>query len=806
MKEIRIQLQPKQNLFDEAIENTPVSFFGGAKGGGKSGGLRRILLGRRLKYSGTVGAIFRKTFPELEGNHIGPLFREYPELRTYYNDSKKTLTLPNKSILKFCFAKNEADLDNHQGQEYHDLGIDEVGQWSEAMFRKLHGSNRSSISGVKARAALTGNPGGLGHSWLKRLFVDRKFKQDERPEDYCFIQAFVRDNAALMENDPDYVHRLRAEPNVALRAAYLEGDWDIIAGAFFTDLRREIHFVKPFEIPKHWKKFGAYDYGFNHPAAFGWFACDEDGNVYMYRELIQAKLRADQFAQKLKEFPDTQDLDYIVAGLDCWMDKGISSSNNVAPTIAEEFNKAGVYLSKANIGRIQGAAHLRGYLSWEENSPPRLRFFDTCPISFDCITRMEHDPNRLEDVLKVDAVDGDPMTGDDCFARGTLIATNLGQKPIELIKPGDLVWTRMGLKPVVDSWLNSLNSKTLKLTLTDGREIISTANHKFWSGDGFHSVDTLGYGNELLCLNPKLLYLMESNIDDTQALPEGTLEIITGVLETTASEVWGRCMSMFGNQLTELFPNGTTFTTKMGIRSTINWAIWRQSLIQVILRSISKTQKDYLNLKGILKRLDHLLAPGIEASMVGNGTVRIVYAPTLNEKGSQHVVWCAPENLIHHIQKELSSVVVRANRNTDDKLQNRKKHARYAKRNLSLHSHTPTHLDQKPVARFVEAICDSGRFDTYSIHVADCHEYFANGILVSNCYDMVRYAMMSRPPVTDKPKYQHKIGSPEWGKQESDKMESMVLEQFNMQKDIEKGLRLPDDPWSKGLSTFDGDW
>lgn len=416
MQEIRISLQPKQKEFAKSINNYPVTFYGGARGGGKSAGLRLIMLLRRFQFPGSHGAIFRRTYSELDGNHIRPLLEKYPMLKEYWHDSKKILTLPNGSTLQFCHCANEQDVDLYQGREFHDLAIDEAGQWTEAMFRKLMGSNRSSKPGIKARAILTGNPGGVGHTWLKRLFVERRFKERERPEDYNFIQAFVKDNQALIENDPDYVHRLNSEPNEALRKAWLLGDWDIFAGQFFGEIRREIHLIKPFEIPYHWKRFGSYDFGFNHPAAFGWFATDEDGNVYLYREYIKAQQRVDQFAQYLNNFPDTQMLYPIVAGWDCWAKKGIIN-DKTPPTIAEEFARHGIHLKKAVIDRIQGAAQLRKYLAWQhtQNQKPKFFIFDTCPISFETISRMQHDPDNLEDVLKIDAVEGDATTGDDAY-------------------------------------------------------------------------------------------------------------------------------------------------------------------------------------------------------------------------------------------------------------------------------------------------------------------------------------------------------------------------------------------------------
>ena len=261
-----IQLQPKQKEFLRKVENTPIVFFGGAKGGGKSHGLRSIMLLRRFQYPNSNGAIFRKTFPELEANHIRPLFQQFPELRQYWNESKKLLTLPNGSTLQCCYCSSEKDIDLYQGREFHDLAIDEAGQWTEAMFRKLQGSNRSSKPGIAAKTLLTGNPGGPGHKWLKRLFIEQRYNERERPIDYAFIQALVDDNPDLVLNDPDYVARLESEPNPSLRKAYRLGSWDIFAGQYFSEITREVHVIKPFNIPRHWNRFGAYDYGFNHPA------------------------------------------------------------------------------------------------------------------------------------------------------------------------------------------------------------------------------------------------------------------------------------------------------------------------------------------------------------------------------------------------------------------------------------------------------------------------------------------------------------------------------------------------------------
>lgn len=470
MIDVKISLQPKQKLFLSTVEKTPVTFYGGAKGGGKSKGLRSIMLLRRLVYAGSYGAIFRRTYPELEGNHIRPLLEDYPFLRQYWNESKKLITLPNGSTLQFCHCNNEIDVSLYQGREFHDLGVDEAGEWSEGMFRTLHGSNRSSKPGIKARTILTGNPGGVGHKWLKRLFIERNFNEFEREADYAFVQARVEDNKALLDNDPDYVMKLKAQPNETLRKAYLDGDWDIFAGQFFGEIRRDVHMVKPFNIPPHWTRFGAYDFGFNHPAAFGWFAVDEDGNVYLYRELVKAQMRVDQFCRELNRYSDTAELMPIVAGHDCWAKKNVLSESS-PPTIAEEFAKHEIILRRAIIDRIQGAAQLRKYLAWQTlasgRTKPRLFIFETCPVTYETLTRVQHDPDNVEDVLKVDATQGDPLSGDDAYdmIRYGLMSRPLTSEPLPVKHPhGSKAWADEQVKEMEEAAIEYFTAREEALT------------------------------------------------------------------------------------------------------------------------------------------------------------------------------------------------------------------------------------------------------------------------------------------------------------------------------------------------------
>ena len=144
--------------------------------------------------------------------------------------------------------------------------MDEATQFTEFQYSTLTACVRGANDFPK-RMYLTCNPGGVGHALVKRLFVDRDYRGSEREDDYIFIRARVTDNPALMEKDPEYVDMLKNLPP-SLREAWLMGNWDVYAGQFFTEFDRALHVVEPFEIPSHWRKYVAVDYGLDMLAAY----------------------------------------------------------------------------------------------------------------------------------------------------------------------------------------------------------------------------------------------------------------------------------------------------------------------------------------------------------------------------------------------------------------------------------------------------------------------------------------------------------------------------------------------------------
>jgi phage terminase large subunit len=416
--EIVLQLKQKEAFIKS--QEIPVLFFGGARGGGKSHFLRAREIYRRLRFPNTKGLIVRKTYPELMSNHVYKFFEEYPETVKWYNKSEKKIFYPNGSVTEFSYINGADDVFNYQGREYEDISIDEATQHREQVFKILRASNRSSNiefskAGGRVSMVMTGNPGGVGHSWVKRIFVDRVFSENENPDDFAFVQSFVQDNKALLKADPDYVKRLEDLPEY-LRKAYLYGDWNIHAGQAFTELTMK-HIIKPFELPRYTNYFAGYDNGFNHPFSFILFAVTPSGEVYVVKYLKDRLKRSDEIARMILDITKEErkmDRLRIYCGTDIW-----ARGRDGAPTIAEQFINNGltpannILLAKAVTDRVNGVAEIRKYIA-EVDGNIRLHFFENCREVFNNLSEMQFDDKKPEDVMKMDA-DDDGNGGDDLY-------------------------------------------------------------------------------------------------------------------------------------------------------------------------------------------------------------------------------------------------------------------------------------------------------------------------------------------------------------------------------------------------------
>ena len=378
---------PKQKQFFNS--RARFTAYGGARGGGKSWALRRKLVAMCLRYPTINCLLIRRTLPELKSNHILPFLREYKGL-VQYSEADKVLKFQNGSKINLGFCDSDRDALRYQGQEYDVIAIDEATQLSEYRFLIFKACLRGT-SDFPRRMYLTCNPGGIGHAWVKRLFVDRDFRHGENPNDYKFIQALVFDNSVLTSADPEYISSLKSLPD-KMRRAWLYGEWDIFEGQFFPEFDARVHTCNPCVIPNLTSRFIAFDYGFDMLAAL-LMAIDSEGNLYAVRETCISGLTLTQAAKEIVALSSGQNVEFAVASPDLWnrrQDSGrcgfeiMQSVPGMPPLIA------------ADDRRIPGWRVVREYLN-PSDSTPNLKISYECPELIRCLPALMFDKNRPED-------------------------------------------------------------------------------------------------------------------------------------------------------------------------------------------------------------------------------------------------------------------------------------------------------------------------------------------------------------------------------------------------------------------------
>ena len=364
--------------------------YGGARGGGKSWALRRKLIALCLRYPGIHCLLVRRSYSELKANHLYPFLREYGALLSY-SDSEKALLLPSGSRIDFGYCDSDRDVLRYQGQEYDIIAIDEATQLSEFRFSIFKACLRG-VGDYPRRMYLTCNPGGVGHAWVKRLFVDRRFRQGENPDDYDFIPALVYDNTVLTRSDPDYVRSLESLPE-RLRDAWLFGRWDVFEGQFFPEFDTASHLISRAELPQKLKYFAAIDYGFDMLAAL-LLGVDVHGNVFVLAEHCEPDLTLSEAAGRVASLCRDLPVEFAVASPDLWNRRQDSGRSGFE--IMQSVSGMPPMLP-ADDRRVAGWRVVREYLSTLSGKSPRLKILPNCSELIRSLPALLCDPNRPED-------------------------------------------------------------------------------------------------------------------------------------------------------------------------------------------------------------------------------------------------------------------------------------------------------------------------------------------------------------------------------------------------------------------------
>ena len=426
---------PRQRLF--LLDEHPVVAYGGARGGGKSWALRVKAALLCLRWPGIKVLIVRRSYPELQENHILPLCELLramdpdPAMRlASYQEQKKQLLFPNGSRILFRCCDDDRDALRFQGLEVDVLCVDEATQQPEERMQRLRACVRGA-NGFPKRVYLSCNPGGPGHEWVKRLFIDRRFREGERAEDYAFIPARAKDNLALMRADPDYVRRLEALPP-KLRRAWLEGRWDLFRGQYFQELRlspdldaaralgcteseeelrlqgRFTHVIAPLDLSaperRGWTVFRSYDFGYGRPFSCAWWAVDHDGILYRILELYGCGETPNEGLRwsPERQFTEIRRIEREHPWLRGRQIAGVADPSiwdgSRGESVAETAMRCGLFFRKGDNARIPGWMQCHYRLQFDGRGIPRLYIFDNCVAFIRTIPELQFSKTVPEDL------------------------------------------------------------------------------------------------------------------------------------------------------------------------------------------------------------------------------------------------------------------------------------------------------------------------------------------------------------------------------------------------------------------------
>lgn len=439
-----LQLHPKQGVAF-TTEATEV-LYGGAAGGGKSHLMRVAAITWCSEIPGLQVYLFRRIRDDLVKNHMeGPqgfraLLAGWVQCG-FVTIVEDEIRFWNGSKIYLCHCKDEKDRFKYQGAEIHVLLIDELTHFTETIYRFLR--NRVRMVGIKLPQKYVGrfprilcgaNPGGIGHQFVKMTFIDGvtelevyRAAKTEGGMLRQYIPARLEDNPSMNDNDPGYEGRLHGLGSDALVKAMRWGDWDIVEGAYFDNFEKRRHVIRPFEIPDHWLRFRAGDWGSAKPFSFGWYAAASDdtivgpgtviprGALIKYREWYGIKtdaqgkfiadtglkLHAEAVGAGVRQRDYGDRISYSVLDPAAFSEDG-------GPSIAERMlrgtDKNGATFQPADNKRVVGRGamggwdQLRGRLTGDEDGRPMLFFFETCIHTIRTLPALQHDPARPEDL------------------------------------------------------------------------------------------------------------------------------------------------------------------------------------------------------------------------------------------------------------------------------------------------------------------------------------------------------------------------------------------------------------------------
>lgn len=394
--------------------------YGGAAGGGKSYAMLADPL-RDVNNPKFRGILFRRTNDELrELKSVSKDLYTKAIPKAVWSERESQWRFPSGATLWMTYLDKDEDVKRYQGQSFTWVGFDELTQWPTPFpFDYMRSRLRvTKGSGLNLYQRATTNPGGVGHQWVKKMFINpakpnKSFWATDIetgkvlvwPPNHSkegmplfkrrFIPANLFDNPYLSD-DGVYEANLLSLPE-AQRKALLEGNWDVSEGAAFSEFNREIHVVEPYLIPLSWPKFRACDYGYGSKSAVLWFAVSPEGQLVVYRELYTHKVIAKDLADMVLSLEKGEKVRYGMLDSSLWHQRG-----DTGPSLAEVMNGQGCFwrpASRSRGSRVAGKNEIHRRLQVNPyTDEPSMVFFSTCTNLISELPAIPLDKKNPDDV------------------------------------------------------------------------------------------------------------------------------------------------------------------------------------------------------------------------------------------------------------------------------------------------------------------------------------------------------------------------------------------------------------------------
>lgn len=345
--------------------------------------------------------ILRRTFPDLERSLVLQHLEFYPKEIYKYNASSHRGRFENGSFIEFGYCDNERDVYRYQGAEYDVIRFDELTHFTEQMYVYLKSRLRG-VNDFPKQIKSSTNPGGIGHYWVKKRFIDSAPPNSEfsiGEDTGIFIPSLVQENTFLMEKDPGYIKRLEGLSKTD-RDALLYGSWDLFEGQYFTEWDKDVHVIEPIDLPKWWRRYVVMDYGLDMFACY-WIAVDTFNRAYVYREIYTGKdnggkgVLPSEACTMIHAMNDP--VPEYVAPPDLW-----NRQKDTGRSIADIFAECGIYLRRADNNREQGWLNVKEALKVYSDElgakTANLKIFNTCINLIRCLPSLQYDEKNTRDV------------------------------------------------------------------------------------------------------------------------------------------------------------------------------------------------------------------------------------------------------------------------------------------------------------------------------------------------------------------------------------------------------------------------